>query len=156
MPWKPRRNQRIQPVNESWASLWAPNRMIGKKLDARMDVQHLNEKGEVSCGKSVRVHLRFGRSRAPPLKRYCRKVYELGYIPICPRLSDGQYLALESPDEKRTFYSIARQKLGRCRMLVVCGNEISTAMTAEIGQAEKRNLICTTLDGLAKIKEMEE
>ena len=37
-------------------------------------------------------------------------------------------------------------------MLVVCGNEISTAMTAEIGQAEKRNLICTTLDGLAKIK----
>ena len=84
------------------------------------------------------------------LKRYCRKVYELGYIPICPRLSDGQYLALESPDEKRTFYSIARQKLGRCRMLVVCGNEISTAMTAEIGQAEKRNLICTTLDGLAK------
>lgn len=41
-------------------------------------------------------------------------------------------------------------------MLVVCGNEISTAMTAEIGQAEKRNLICTTLDGLAKIKEMEE
>ena len=29
------------------------------------------------------------------LKRYCRKVYELGYIPICPRLSDGQYLALE-------------------------------------------------------------
>ena len=40
------------------------------------------------------------------LKRYCRKVYELGYIPICPRLSDGQYLALEIPDEKRTFYSI--------------------------------------------------
>ena len=86
------------------------------------------------------------------LKRYCRKVYELGYIPICPRFSDGQYLALDSPDEKRNFYSIARQKLGRCRMLVVCGNEISTAMTAEIGQAEKRNLICTTLDGLAKIK----
>ena len=41
-------------------------------------------------------------------------------------------------------------------MKVVCGNEISTAMTAEIGQAEKRNLICTTLDGLAKIKGPEE
>ncbi len=59
---------------------------------------------------------------------------------------------LEIPDEKRTFYSIARQKLGRCRMLVVCGNEITPAITAEIGQAEKRNLICTTLDGLARIK----
>ena len=41
-------------------------------------------------------------------------------------------------------------------MLVVCGNEISLAMTAEIGQAEKRNLICTILDGLAKIKGPEE
>lgn len=38
-------------------------------------------------------------------------------------------------------------------MLVVCGNEISNSMSAEIGAAEKRNLICTTLDGLAKIKE---
>ena len=90
------------------------------------------------------------------LKRYCRKVYELGYVPICPTLADGQYLQTENPDEKRQFQSIARQKLGRCRMLVVCGNEISHAMSGEIGLAEKRNLICTTLDGLAKIKEADE
>ena len=25
------------------------------------------------------------------LKRYCRTVYELGYVPICPTLSDTQY-----------------------------------------------------------------
>ena len=90
------------------------------------------------------------------LKRYCRKVYELGYVPICPTLADGKYLQTENPDEKRQFQSIARQKLGRCRMLVVCGNEISHAMSGEIGLAEKRNLICTTLDGLAKIKEADE
>lgn len=90
------------------------------------------------------------------LKRYCRKVYELGYVPICPKLSDAQYLQMENADEKRNFHSIARQKLGRCRMLVVCGNEISNSMSAEIGMAEKRNLICTTLDGLAKIKEADE
>lgn len=86
------------------------------------------------------------------LRRYCRKVYELGYVPICPRLSDEQYLSHENPDEKRDFHSIARQKLCRCRMLVVCGNEISGTMSAEIGAAEKRNIICTTLEGLAKIK----
>ena len=68
------------------------------------------------------------------LKRYCRKVYELGYVPICPALADGQYLQTENPDEKRQFQSIARQKLGRCRMLVVCGNEISHAMSGEIGR----------------------
>lgn len=90
------------------------------------------------------------------LKRYCRKIYELGYVPICPKLSDSQYLALENADEKREFQNIARQKLGRCRMLVVCGKEISNSRSAEIGMAEKRNLICTTLDGLAKIKEADE
>ena len=87
------------------------------------------------------------------LKRYCRKVYKLGYVPICPKLNDGQYLELDNADEKRDFHNIARQKLGRCRMLVVCGKEISNSMSAEIGMAEKRNIICTTLDGLARIKE---
>ena len=24
------------------------------------------------------------------LKRYCRKIYELGYVQICPKLSDSQ------------------------------------------------------------------
>ena len=70
------------------------------------------------------------------LKRYCRKVYELGYVPICPKLNDGQYLALDNADEKRDFHNIARQKLGRCRMLVVCGKEISNSMSAEIGLAK--------------------
>ena len=87
------------------------------------------------------------------LRNYCRKVYELGYVPICPKLSDTQYLTLDSADEKREFQNIARQKLGRCRMLVVCGNEFSALMSTEIGMAEKRNIICTTLDGLIRIKE---
>ena len=66
------------------------------------------------------------------LKRYCRKVYELGYVPICPKLSETQYLQPDNADEKRDFHSIARQKLGRCRMLVVCGSEISHSMSAEM------------------------
>ena len=53
------------------------------------------------------------------LKRYCRKVYELGYVPICPKLNDGQYLALDNADEKRDFHNIARQKLGRCRICLL-------------------------------------
>lgn len=87
------------------------------------------------------------------LRRYCRKVYELGYVPICPKLSEAQYLQPDNADEKRDFHSIAHQKLGRYRMLVVCGNKISHSMSAEIGAAEKRNIICTTLDGLIKINE---
>lgn len=52
------------------------------------------------------------------LKRYCRKIYELGYVPICPALIEGQYLTMDNPDDKRDFQNISRQKLGRCRMLV--------------------------------------
>ena len=37
------------------------------------------------------------------LKRYCRTVYELGYVPICPALSDTQYLSDESPDEPSQY-----------------------------------------------------
>ena len=133
-------------------------------LDALMDVPKLSEiiagrpLGRPMERKEIMekafAYICASEETAPRLlKRYCRKVYELGYVPICPKLSDAQYLQMENADEKRNFHSIARQKLGRCRMLVVCGNEISNSMSAEIGAAEKRNLICTTLDGLAKIKE---
>ena len=44
------------------------------------------------------------------LKRYCRKVYELGYVPICPKLSEVQYLQPDNPDEKRDFHSISKIK----------------------------------------------
>mgnify|MGYP000182216761 CR=1 FL=1 len=34
------------------------------------------------------------------LKRYCRKVYELGYVPICPALNDAQYLVLSNAESR--------------------------------------------------------
>ena len=102
------------------------------------------------------------------LKRYCRTVYELGYVPICPALSDTQYLSDESPDELRDLHSIALQKLARCRipnrsLKTLVANTApfsildeyckSHGMSVEIGFAEKRHIICTTLAGLAKIQE---
>lgn len=89
------------------------------------------------------------------LRKYCHKVYELGYVPICPKLSLPQYLSVDIPEEQRAMGQISQQLLRRCRMLVVCGNEITTTMAGEIGTAEKLKLICTTLDGLSKIKEAE-
>lgn len=86
------------------------------------------------------------------LTRYCRKVFELGYVPICPKMVTNAYLSLQNPDECKEYHATARQLLRRCRMVVVCGNETTSTMSAEIGIAEKLNLICTTLDGLAKIK----
>ena len=143
--------------------------MTNRKTNGRLDVHVDNQPATVILSEIYKEKERkiimekafayiCAASDAAPrlLKRYCRTVYELGYVPICPKLSEAQYLQPDNADEKRDFHSIARQKLGRCRMLVVCGNEISHSMSAEIGAAEKRNLICTTLDGLAKIKEADE
>ena len=54
------------------------------------------------------------------LSQYCRRVYELGYIPVCPRLQDGQYLVLDDPAERSSYNAIVRDKLLRCPMLVHC------------------------------------
>ena len=88
-------------------------------------------KGSIDHGKSVRLYLCRRGHTAPAEKLLPQGVRAR----ICPNLSK------------------ARQKLGRCRMLVVCGNEITALMSTEIGMAEKRNIICTTLDGLIRIKE---
>ena len=54
------------------------------------------------------------------LRGYCRTIFQCGYVPICPRLQDGQFIVLESPDERHAFNEIVRDKLLRCTVLVVC------------------------------------
>ena len=54
------------------------------------------------------------------LRNYCREVYLLGYLPVCPKLQDSQYLVLEDAMERSEYTAIVRDKLLRCPMLVVC------------------------------------
>ena len=65
------------------------------------------------------------------VQKYCRKIYELGYVPICPQYAFAPFL-----DD-------------------VCGKEVSGTMNSEISMADRLHIICTTLDGLIKIKEAE-
>lgn len=87
------------------------------------------------------------------LRYYCRKVYELGYVPVCPKLQDGEYLVLDDPDERGDFTDIVRDKILRCPMLVVCGKENDAVMNGQIGLAQKYQRIVTTLDGLKQAVE---
>ncbi|MEG0483797.1 MAG: hypothetical protein RR576_00005, partial [Oscillospiraceae bacterium] len=43
------------------------------------------------------------------LARYCRKVFELGYVPICPKQVTNSYLSLQNPDECKEYHATARQ-----------------------------------------------
>ena len=51
------------------------------------------------------------------LRNYCREVYLLGYLPVCPKLQDSQYLVLEDAVERSEYTAIVRDKLLRCPML---------------------------------------
>ena len=79
------------------------------------------------------------------VQKYCRKIYELGYVPICPRFVFSPFLE-ESDAEDMQGY-------GRCRMVVLCGKEVTGTMNTEISMADRLHIICTTLDGLVQIKE---
>lgn len=50
------------------------------------------------------------------LRNYCREVYLLGYLPVCPKLQDSQYLVLEDAMERSEYTAIVRDKLLRCPM----------------------------------------
>ena len=43
------------------------------------------------------------------LRKHCHKVYELGYVPICPKLSLPQYLSADVPEEQRAIGQISQQ-----------------------------------------------
>lgn len=84
------------------------------------------------------------------LRRYCRTVFECGYVPVCPRLQDGQFVALDDPDERHIYNDIVRDKLLRCPVLVLCGRDSDAAVNAQLGLAKRYSRVCTTLDGLVK------
>ena len=67
------------------------------------------------------------------LRNYCREVYLLGYLPVCPKLQDSQYLVLEDAMERSEYTAIVRDKLLRCPMLVVCSRNQDATTNAQIG-----------------------
>lgn len=83
---------------------------------------------------------------------YCRKVYEAGFAPICPHLLFTQFLTEAIPEERKDGLDMANQMLRRCRLLIVCGDEITEGMQSEILYAKRLNLPATTLDGILTVQ----
>ena len=89
------------------------------------------------------------------VQRYCRKIYELGYVPICPRFGFLPFLDEWEAEDLQAYNRMSHLILKRCRMVVVCGKEVTGTMNTDISTADRLHIICTTLDGLIKIKEKE-
>ena len=85
------------------------------------------------------------------VQKYCRKIYELGYVPICPRFVFSPFLEESDAEDMQGYGRMSHILLRRCRMVVVCGKEVTGTMNTEISMADRLHIICTTLDGLVSI-----
>ena len=59
------------------------------------------------------------------VQRYCRKIYELGYVPICPRFGFLPFLDEGEAENQQAYNRMSHLILKRCRMVVVCGKEVT-------------------------------
>ena len=89
------------------------------------------------------------------VQKYCRRIYELGYVPICPQFGFAPFLDFGDAEDQQALNRMSHLVLKRCRMVVVCGKEVTGTMNTEISMADRLHIICTTLEGLIKIKETE-
>ena len=59
------------------------------------------------------------------VQRYCRKIYELGYVPICPRFGFLPFMDEGEAEDQQAYNRMSHLILKRCRMVVVCGKEVT-------------------------------
>ena len=74
-------------------------------------------------------------------------ISHLSQIWIVPFLDES------NAEDQQGLAQMSMLLLKRCRMVVVCGNEVTENMNTEISTADRLHIICTTLEGLIQIKE---
>lgn len=84
--------------------------------------------------------------------RFCRKVYDAGYSPICPPLMHEGLLRDDIPQEHKDRLEMAAELLRRSRILVVCGDSMDEEVKADIALAKRLRIPATTLDGIMKVE----
>jgi hypothetical protein len=84
--------------------------------------------------------------------KYCRKIYEAGFTPVCPLLFLPLYLDDEIPQEHKDGIDMARDMLRRSHVIVVCGSGVDESVKNDIAVAERLRITATTLDGILTVK----
>ena len=62
------------------------------------------------------------------LKEYSKTLFELGYVPICPCMMFSRFLSESVPEQREARRSMSLELLRRCRVLVVCSDELTEEM----------------------------
>ena len=92
------------------------------------------------------------RSRAKrSAKRYCRKLYEAGYTPICPLLSLPEIINVSNADEFKDYIDMSEDMLRRSRILVVCGTAVDETVLTDIAIANRFHVASSTMRGVLTV-----
>ena len=94
------------------------------------------------------------RNNTRKARSYCRKLYEMGYTPIAPHLMFPQFVNDAIPKERKDGLDMATELLKRCRVVVICGDNITAGMMDEIATAKRIGIVATTLEGIKTISKM--
>ena len=86
---------------------------------------------------------------------YCRQVYEAGYSPICPVLFLPAFLKGDAPAEVKDRKEMSNELLRRCRILIVCGDEVNDEVRSDIALAKHCRIACTTLSGVLSVSKLD-
>ena len=69
---------------------------------------------------------------------YSRAAVDAGYIPIAPHLLFPQFLDDSVPQERELGMFFGNVLMSKCSELWVCGNTVSSGMSAEIKRAKRK------------------
>ena len=84
--------------------------------------------------------------------KYCRAIYEAGFMPMCPLLFLPLFINDEIPQEHKDGIDIGRDMLRRSHVLIVCGTVVDESVKNDIAVAERLQITATTLDGILTVK----
>lgn len=84
-------------------------------------------------------------------KRYCRKLYEAGYTPICPLLYLPDIIDISNADEYKDYMDISEDMLRRSRILVVCGSAVNETVLTDIAIANRFHVASSTMRGVMNV-----
>jgi hypothetical protein len=85
-------------------------------------------------------------------EKYCRAIYEAGFMPMCPLLFLPLFINDEIPQEHKDGIDIGRDMLRRSHVLIVCGAVVDESVKNDIAVAERLRITATTLDGILTVK----
>lgn len=84
--------------------------------------------------------------------KYCRAIYEAGFMPMCPLLFVPLFINDEIPQEHKDGIDIGRDMLRRSHVLIVCGTVVDESVKNDIAVAERLRITATTLNGILAAK----